>query len=194
MSDQAVAIFAGGCFWCMVNPFQVIDGVLEVRSGYTGGHVENPTYHQVTGQKTGHLEAVRISYDPQRADYATLLQAFWMQIDPTDGEGQFADRGPSYRAAIFYTTEEQRLQAEASKAELHASGRFSAPIVTSILPAAPFYEAEEYHQDYHEKSAVHYRIYRVGSGREKFIKQHWDDEYWAFMKEQLAKRESVERS
>ena len=188
--DKADAIFAGGCFWCMVNPFQVIDGVLEVRSGYTGGHVENPTYHQVTGQRTGHLEAVRIVYDPVKVKYATLLKAFWMQIDPTDDEGQFADRGPSYRAAIFFTTEEQREEAEGSKAELDASGRFPAPVVTPVLPAVQFYDAEEYHQDYHEKNKVHYRIYRVGSGRENFIKQHWGDEYWEFMKEQLGKRES----
>ena len=189
MSQQAVAIFAGGCFWCMVNPFQVIDGVLEVRSGYTGGHVEKPTYHQVTGQRTGHFEAVRIVYDPEKTDYTTLLQAFWMQIDPTDDEGQFADRGPSYRAALFYTTEEQRLLAEESKAKLQASGRFSAPILTPILSAVAFYDAEEYHQDYHEKNTVHYRIYRAGSGRERFIKKHWGEDYWDFMREQLARGE-----
>ena len=182
-------LFRSGCFWCMVNPFQVIDGVLEVRSGYTGGHVEKPTYHQVTGQRTGHFEAVRIVYDPEKTDYTTLLQAFWMQIDPTDDEGQFADRGPSYRAALFYTTEEQRLLAEESKAKLQASGRFSAPILTPILPAAAFYDAEEYHQDYHEKNTVHYRIYRAGSGRERFIKKHWGEEYWDFMREQLARGE-----
>ncbi|MCJ8011236.1 peptide-methionine (R)-S-oxide reductase MsrB [Paenibacillus sp. KQZ6P-2] len=181
MSDlQAVhqekAIFAGGCFWCMVAPFEELPGIIKVESGYTGGHTENPTYEEVCSHTTGHVEAVQITYNPEIFPYEKLLELFWQQIDPTDEGGQFYDRGHSYQTAIFYHTEEQRVQAEASKAKLTESGRFSRPIVTPILPAKPFYAAEEYHQDYHKKNPGHYKRYRKGSGRDAFLEKVWAPE------------------
>lgn len=170
---QELATFAGGCFWCMVSPFDQQPGIISVVSGYTGGHTENPTYREVCSDTTGHFEAVQITFDPAIFPYSKLLELFWQQIDPTDPGGQFADRGSSYRTAIFYHTDEQRQQAEASKQALQASGRFDKPIVTAIVPAAPFYPAEEYHQQYHKKNPLHYKRYREGSGRAAFIKQHW---------------------
>ncbi|MDF2630141.1 MAG: peptide methionine sulfoxide reductase [Symbiobacteriaceae bacterium] len=172
---QELATFAGGCFWCMVSPFEEQPGIIAVVSGYTGGHKENPTYREVCSDTTGHFEAVQITYDPELFPYTRLLELFWQQIDPTDPGGQFHDRGGSYRTAIFYHTEEQRQKAEASKQALEASGRFDKPIVTLILPAATFYPAEEYHQRYHKKNPVHYTRYHLGSGREDFIKRHWRD-------------------
>lgn len=172
MTEQ-LATFAGGCFWCMVKPFDQYPGILQVVSGYTGGSVPNPTYEQVKSQMTGHFEAVQITYDPTQFPYEKLLEIFWSQIDPTDDEGQFHDRGSSYRAAIFYHNEEQRTLAEVSKRALAASGRFTKPIVTPILPAAPFYKAEEYHQDYYKKNPAHYKQDREKSGRDLFIEQHW---------------------
>ncbi|GIP20280.1 peptide-methionine (S)-S-oxide reductase MsrA [Paenibacillus sp. J22TS3] len=168
-----LATFAGGCFWCMVSPFEDLPGIEKVVSGYTGGHVENPTYEQVCSDTTGHYEAVQITFNPDIFPYQKLLELFWQQIDPTDAGGQFHDRGDSYRTAIFYHNEEQRIQAEASKKKLSESGRFDKPIVTPILPAAPFYEAEEYHQGYHKKNPAHYKRYRKGSGRQDFIESHW---------------------
>ncbi|MET3291907.1 UNVERIFIED_CONTAM: peptide methionine sulfoxide reductase msrA/msrB [Brevibacillus sp. OAP136] len=176
MSTHEIATFAGGCFWCMVKPFDEQPGIIKVVSGYTGGTVENPTYKQVCSETTGHYEAVQITFDPAVFSYQTLLDLFWQQIDPTDAGGQFYDRGDSYRTAIFYHSEEQREQAEASKRALEASGRFSKPIVTQILSAGPFYEAEEYHQDYYKKNPFRYKMYRTGSGRDKFIKTHWKDD------------------
>jgi peptide methionine sulfoxide reductase msrA/msrB len=167
------ATFAGGCFWCMVTPFEEQPGIVSVVSGYTGGHKENPTYREVCSDTTGHYEAVQITFDPAIFPYSRLVELFWQQIDPTDPGGQFHDRGDSYRTAIFYHTEEQRQIAEASKQALQESGRFDRPIATQILPAAPFYPAEEYHQDYHKKNPTHYKGYRVGSGRDAFIKRHW---------------------
>jgi peptide methionine sulfoxide reductase msrA/msrB len=164
-----LATFAGGCFWCMVSPFAEYPGVIKVVSGYTGGFTQNPTYGEVCGTDTGHYEAVQITYDPGVLSYETLLEMFWRQIDPTDAEGQFFDRGQSYQTAIFYHSEEQRSLAEASKQALEASGRFDGPIVTSILPACVFWPAEEYHQDYHKKNPAHYMHYRKGSGRDEFI-------------------------
>ena len=180
MNDKKyeTAIFAGGCFWCMVSPFYVLDGIIEVKSGYSGGLTENPTYKDVKTQTTGHYEVVKIIYDPSLISYDKLLQAYWRQVDPTDDGGQFQDRGPSYRAAIFYTTEEQREQAEASRKALDESGRFPDPVITPILPAATFYEAEEYHQDFHIKSPVEYKEDRKISGRDEFIKKYWGDEYY----------------
>jgi methionine-S-sulfoxide reductase len=178
VQEYAVAIFAGGCFWCMISPFDVLEGILEVKSGYIGGTIENPTYQQVRSGQSGHYEAVRIKYDPRVISYEKLLRAFWMQIDPTDDGGQFHDRGPSYRTAIFYTTPEQKEQAEASRRELDASGRFPAPIVTQILPATTFYEAEEHHQDFYRKQPEEYQADRKRSGRDEFIRKHWGDEYW----------------
>ncbi|AST91757.1 MULTISPECIES: peptide-methionine (S)-S-oxide reductase MsrA [Sutcliffiella] len=171
-----LATFAGGCFWCMVKPFDEQPGIEKVVSGYTGGHKENPTYKEVCSETTGHYEAVQITYNEQLFSYEKLLELFWQQIDPTDEGGQFHDRGDSYRTAIFYHTEEQKTVAEQSKQALEHSGRFNKPIVTKILPATVFYEAEDYHQDYYKKNEFRYKMYRVGSGRDAFIKQHWKDE------------------
>lgn len=168
------ATFAGGCFWCMVTPFEEMPGIIRVVSGYTGGHVESPTYEQVCSETTGHAEAVQITFDPELMPYEKLLDIFWRQIDPTDPGGQFHDRGSSYRTAIFYANEEQREKAERSKQELQASGRFDRPIVTEIVPLAEFYPAEDYHQDYHKKNPLRYRMYRKGSGRDAFISSHWN--------------------
>lgn len=167
------ATFAGGCFWCMVKPFKEWDGIIDVVSGYMGGHVENPTYEDVKSGGSGHLEVVEITYDPNVFTYKQLLDIFWQQIDPTDADGQFQDRGHSYTTAIFYYTDEQRIIAEQSKKELGASGIFSKPIVTPILPAKTFYVAEEYHQDYYIKEQAHYVEDRARSGRDTFIKEHW---------------------
>ncbi|MBY6086196.1 MULTISPECIES: peptide-methionine (S)-S-oxide reductase MsrA [Priestia] len=174
-SNHQLATFAGGCFWCMVKPFDEQPGILKVVSGYTGGHTENPTYKEVCSETTGHYEAIQITFDPEVFPYEKLLELYWPQIDPTDPGGQFADRGDSYRTAIFYHNDEQKQLAEASKQQLEESGRFSSPIVTQILPAKPFYEAEEYHQDYYKKNKFRYSMYRRGSGRDRFIKENWKD-------------------
>ena len=167
------ATFAGGCFWCMVKPFDSYDGIESVVSGYTGGDLPNPTYEQVCSETTGHYEAVEITFQPDVFPYEKLLDIFWTQIDPTDGGGQFFDRGQSYQTAIFYHTEEQKLAAEKSKQELDNSGRYVKPVATKILPAKPFYLAEEYHQDYYKKNPAHYNRYSVGSGRAGFIEKNW---------------------
>jgi peptide methionine sulfoxide reductase msrA/msrB len=180
-----LATFAGGCFWCMVAPFEEEPGVLQVLSGYTGGHKANPTYQEVCSDTTGHYEAVQITFDPAVVAYERLVELFWQQIDPTDPGGQFHDRGDSYRTAIFYHSDEQRRIAEASKAALEASGRFDKPIVTQILPASPFYPAEEYHQQYHQKNPAHYQRYKIGSGRAAFIKRHWAKPKPADLRERL---------
>jgi peptide methionine sulfoxide reductase msrA/msrB len=172
-SKREKATFAGGCFWCMVAPFQEQDGVLEVISGYTGGHKENPTYEEVCTGNTAHYEAVQVTYDPGRVTFPELLDIFWRQIDPTDPGGQFFDRGPTYQTDIFYHNEQQKKQAQESRDRLQASGRFPAPIATKILPASEFYPAEDYHQDYHKKNPVHYAQYRQGSGRETFLEETW---------------------
>jgi peptide-methionine (S)-S-oxide reductase len=167
------ATFAGGCFWCMVKPFDRWEGVHKVVSGYTGGHVKNPTYEQVKSGTTGHYEAVQITFDPEIIPYEKLLEIYWQQIDPTDDGGQFHDRGPSYRTAIFYHNEEQKIKAEQSKEALEKSGRFQKPIVTKILPAQEFYEAEEYHQDFYKKNPETYKKDRELSGRDAFIEKYW---------------------
>src|SRR5699024_3274362 len=172
-SDFERATFAGGCFWCMVEPFDERPGIINIVSGYTGGHLENPTYEQVCSDTTGHLEAVQITFDPHIMSYQELVEIFWQQIDPTDPHGQFNDRGESYKTAIFYHTEEQKQIAEQSKHRLEASGKFSKPIVTKIIPAKTFYKAEEIHQDYYKKQPIHYQLYKKGSGREDFINTHW---------------------
>ena len=168
-----LATFAGGCFWCMVKPFDKWPGVIKVISGYTGGEMKNPTYQQVCSDKTGHYEAVQITFDPGVISYPEILSVFWQQIDPTDAGGQFADRGSSYQTAIFYHNQEQKEQAEESKKEMERSGVFNGPIVTPILPAKPFYPAEEYHQDYYKKNPSHYQRYSIGSGRAGFLESHW---------------------
>ncbi|NIK11003.1 peptide-methionine (S)-S-oxide reductase MsrA [Alkalibacillus almallahensis] len=176
MSKQkAYATFAGGCFWCMVKPFDQWDGVDSVISGYTGGHIENPTYEQVKSGQSGHYESVQITYDPNKIDYNTILDLYWKQIDPTDPDGQFHDRGPQYRTAIFYHTDEQQKLAEASRQQLEASGKFNKPIVTEIKPAETFYPAEGYHQDFHEKNPDEYQADRVKSGRDEFIEEYWSN-------------------
>ncbi|MCC6543663.1 MAG: peptide-methionine (S)-S-oxide reductase MsrA [Nitrospirae bacterium] len=167
------ATFAGGCFWCMEPPFEGIDGVLEVVTGYTGGHVKDPSYEEVCEGDTGHTEAVQITYDPSKITYDRLLDVFWRQIDPTDAGGQFVDRGTQYRTAIFYHSDEQKMAAEKSKAQLEKSGRYMKPVVTEILPSAEFYIAEEYHQDYYKKESMRYKNYRKHSGRDKVLKGLW---------------------
>lgn len=169
------ATFAGGCFWCMVKPFDSYDGIHAVVSGYTGGELENPTYEQVCTNATGHKEAVQITFDPSVFPYEQLVQMFWMQIDPTDPGGQFYDRGSSYETAIFYHSDTQKEIAEESKKSLELSGKFSKPIVTSILEAKPFYPAEQYHQDYYKKNPTHYERYQVGSGRAGFKQKMWGE-------------------
>jgi peptide-methionine (S)-S-oxide reductase len=169
------ATFAGGCFWCMVTPFEELPGIGGIVSGYSGGHVEDPTYEQVKTGTTGHFEVVEITYDPELFPYGRLLELFWQQIDPTDPDGQFQDRGSQYRAAIFYHDENQLELAQKSKEEMAMSGKFKKPIVTEILPAQTFYEAEDYHQDYHKKNPKHYKEDRKQSGRDEFIGQHWND-------------------
>ncbi|MTI79938.1 MAG: peptide-methionine (S)-S-oxide reductase MsrA [Firmicutes bacterium] len=172
-NHQQLATFAGGCFWCMVSPFQNLSGVKKVLAGYTGGCTENPTYEEVCSDKTGHYEAVQITYNPQQCTYQKLLDTFWKQIDPTDAGGQFNDRGQSYKTAIFYHNKEQQEKAEKAKKVLSETGKFEQPVMTEILPASLFYPAEEYHQDYHKKNPLHYFAYRKGSGREDFIDKHW---------------------
>ena len=167
------ATFAGGCFWCMEPPFEKLDGVKEVISGYTGGKTVNPTYEEVSAGGTGHLESVEIIYDPSKVSYEKLLDVFWRQINPTDGGGQFVDRGTSYTSAIFYHNEEQKTLAELSKGKLEQSGRFDKPIVTEIRPAGPFYRAEGYHQDYWKKNPVRYKFYRFNSGRDQYLEKTW---------------------
>jgi len=167
------ATFAGGCFWCMVEPFDTRPGVESVVSGYTGGDTENPTYEEVCSNTTGHVEAVQITFDPDIMSYEELVKTFWQQIDPTDPGGQFNDRGESYQTAIFYHNEKQKKIAEKTKQDIEESGKFSKPIVTKILPAKPFYPAEDYHQDYYKKQSFRYRLYKKGSGREDFIEENW---------------------
>ncbi|MBI4697452.1 MAG: peptide-methionine (S)-S-oxide reductase MsrA [Nitrospirae bacterium] len=167
------ATFAGGCFWCMQRPYDKLKGVVSTRVGYTGGHKTNPTYEEVSSGATGHAEAVEIMYDPSQTGYAELLDTFWHSIDPTTLNKQFADNGTQYRTVIFYHNEEQKHLALLSKEALEKSGKFSKPVVTEIVPASEFYPAEEYHQEYYKKSPFNYNLYKVGSGRESFIKKLW---------------------
>ncbi len=163
------ATFSGGCFWCMQPPFDRLDGVISTTVGYTGGKEKNPNYHEVCYGRTGHLESIEVTYDPERISYDQLLDVFWLNIDPTDDGGQFVDRGRHYMTAIFYHNEEQKKTAEESKRKLGESGRYKAPIVTDIRPAMAFYPAEEYHQNYYEKNPIGYSSYKTGSGRERYI-------------------------
>lgn len=172
---HGVALFAGGCFWCMEPPFEKVDGVLSVTSGYTGGEERAPTYEQVSRGRTGHTEAVRVVYDPSVVTYDQLLDTFWRSHDPTDAEGQFADRGSQYRPGIFYLSEEQRLAAERSRKELAESGPFTRPIVVEITKGDVFWPAEEYHQDFYKKDPRHYQRYSKGSGRVDFLEKHWGE-------------------
>ena len=173
MKRMEQATFAGGCFWCMEPPFEKLPGVISVTAGYTGGTEKHPTYEQVSSGKTGHAEAVQVVYDSSTISYEQLLDVFWMNIDPTTPNAQFADHGTQYRTAIFYHDEEQKRRAEASKAKLERSRKFKAPIVTEVVPASPFYPAEDYHQDYYKKNTIRYKLYRIGSGRDAYLKQVW---------------------
>lgn len=186
MSAIKKAIFAGGCFWCMVKPFDELPGIISIVAGYTGGHVENPTYEEVCAHSTGHVEAVEITYDEDKMPYRDLVEIFFRSIDPTDPDGQFHDRGETYHTAIFYQDEMQKEVAEQYKKELEKTGYFDKPIVVPIKPAMPFYEAEDYHQDYYKKNPLRYRLYYKGSGREKFIKDKWYRN--PYDKEELKKR------
>jgi peptide-methionine (S)-S-oxide reductase len=167
------AVFAGGCFWCMEHDMGAVPGVVEVLSGYTGGTLRNPRYEDVVSETSGHYESVRVRYDPARITYAQLLERYWRLIDPTDAGGQFCDRGPSYRAAIFVTPA-QRPIAEASRAVLIASHRVRGAVVTQVLPLGPFYAAERYHRDYARRNAGQYQAYRVGCGRDRRLRQIWN--------------------
>lgn len=170
------ATFAGGCFWCMMPPFEALDGVRQVIAGYTGGTRENPRYEEVSTGETGHMEAVQVYFDPSMVTYEKLLVVFWRQIDPTDPDGQFADRGPQYRTAIFYHSPDQKASAEKSRKMLQDSGKFFDTVVTEILPAGKFYTAEDVHQDYHKQYKKRYKSYREHSGRDLFIRQTWGAE------------------
>ena len=172
-AELSVATFAGGCFWCMEVPFEKLDHVGAVISGYTGGHQDNPTYKEVCAGGTGHTEAIQVHYDASKVSYELLLEVFWRQIDPTDAGGQFADRGDQYRTEIFYHDQAQRQAAEKSKAALAASGRFEQPIVTQITKFEKFYPAEDYHQDYYKKDPDNYYRYRKGSGRDRYLDKVW---------------------
>ncbi|WP_127588377.1 peptide-methionine (S)-S-oxide reductase MsrA [Paenibacillus koleovorans] len=172
--QEELATFAGGCFWCMVSPFEEQPGILGIKSGYMGGETENPTYEQVKEGTTGHAEVVQIRFEPALFPYERLLELFWQQIDPTDEGGQFHDRGTQYRTAIFTHNDRQRELAEQSKRQLETSGIFHALIVTEIREADVFYPAEDYHQDYHKKNKAHYKEDRAKSGRDVFIREHWD--------------------
>jgi len=175
-SSKAVATFAGGCFWCMEGPFEKLPGVKSVTSGYTGGQKKNPTYEEVSSGGTGHAESVQILYDPSLVTYDQLLEVFWHNIDPLTPNAQFCDHGTQYRSAIYFHDDAQRQAAEASKQKLESSGQLHGKIVTEIVPAATFYPAEEYHQDYYKKNPVRYRFYRFNCGRDQRLKQLWGKE------------------
>jgi peptide-methionine (S)-S-oxide reductase len=172
---QAVATFAGGCFWCMEPPYDKLPGVVATISGYMGGNKVNPTYEEVSSGTTGHTEVVHVIYDPAKVSYDKLLEVFWVNIDPTVRNRQFCDSGTQYRTAVFYHDEAQRKAAEASKSALERTRPFKDPLVTPIEMAGPFYPAEDYHQDYYSKNPVRYQLYRSGCGRDARLKQLWGD-------------------
>jgi peptide methionine sulfoxide reductase msrA/msrB len=174
-AQSDTAVFAGGCFWCMQPPFEQIDGVIKVTAGYTGGHTANPTYEEVCSGTTGHYEAVEVVFNPSVVSYEKLLEVFWRNIDPTDPQGQFSDKGLQYHTAIFHHGDHQRQLAESSKDALRKSGKFSNPIVTKIAPAGVFYKAEDYHQEYYRTSPLRYKMYKIGSGRDQFIHKTWNN-------------------
>ncbi len=180
------AFFAGGCFWCMEPPFDAVEGVLSTTSGFMGGSVRNPTYAEVTSGGTGHVEVVRVVFDPARVEYDTLLRIFWVNVDPLDAGGQFCDRGEIYTSAIFARGADQMEAAQRSVGALRASGRFASPVVTRIRPAGAFWEAEEYHQGYYRKNPVRYRVYRTACGRDRRLRELWGDEAGALLLEDAA--------
>jgi len=167
------AIFAGGCFWCIQPAFDKATGVIKTVVGYSGGTEPNPTYELVTSEKTRYRESIEITYDPTKMSYDQLLDIYWRQIDPTQADGQFTDIGPSYRAAIFYSSDDEKKNAEASKEKLARSGKFNRPIVTEILPAMKFYPAEAYHQKYYQQNPEYFEAFEKGSGRVSFEKKTW---------------------
>src|SRR6185312_8094588 len=171
----AVAVFAGGCFWCMQPPYDKLPGVISTEAGYTGGHTSQPTYRQVSAGGTGHAEAVRVTYDPRKVSYPTLLDVFWHNIDPVAVDRQFCDVGDQYRSAIFPIGPQQHSEAAASLRAMQADPRFKRPIATRIEPAATFYPAEEYHQAYYRKNPLRYKYYRYGCGRDQRLQQIWGD-------------------
>jgi len=173
MEKLEKAIFAGGCFWCLEPPFETLPGVLEVMPGYTGGNEEKPTYEEVCTGMTGHREAVQIVFNPSKVTYRQLLEVFWKQIDPADPDGQFIDRGPQYRTAIFYLNNKQKRLAESSKKRLEQSSRFKKPIVTDVIRASRFYPAEDYHHHYHKECSLRYKYYRAHSGRDQYLEGIW---------------------
>ena len=172
---QAVATFAGGCFWCMEKPYDVLDGVISTISGYMGGHLDNPTYQQVSSGSTGHAEVVQVTYDPRKITYEQLLTVFWKNVDPTTPDRQFCDRGSQYRPAIFFHNDAQQQAAQASLEALNSDKPFADPIKTTLEPAAKFYPAEEYHQDYYVKNPVRYRFYRFNCGRDQRLQELWGE-------------------
>jgi peptide methionine sulfoxide reductase msrA/msrB len=176
LENAEVATLAGGCFWCVESAYEKYDGIYEVVSGYTGGEKENPTYEEVSSKQTNHLEAVQIYYNPAKISYSDLLEIFWRQIDPTDGEGSFVDRGHQYTSAIFYHNEEQKRLAEESIQKLTNSGKYNQPILTAIRKLEKFYNAEEYHQDYHTKNPLRYNYYRSASGRDNYRDAFWGED------------------
>jgi peptide-methionine (S)-S-oxide reductase len=175
-NGQALATFAGGCFWCMEPPYDKLEGVLATISGYIGGSKADPTYEEVSAGGTGHAEAVQVTYDPAKVSYEELLEVFWRNVDPLDAGGQFCDRGDQYRTGIFVHDQEQQHLAEASKQALEESGRFEQPIVTEIVAAGAFYPAEDYHQDYYEKNPLRYNFYRWNCGRDARLEQLWGEQ------------------
>ena len=172
-APRAAAVFAGGCFWCEETAFEGVPGVFAVTSGYIGGQLDNPTYEQVSAGGTGHAEAVEVVYDPSKITYEKLLDIFWRNVDPFQKDAQFCDHGSQYRSGIFYRGDEQKNAALASLRKLEAQPRFKGKIVTEIVPAAKFYPAEDYHQDYYKKNPVHYKMYRLGCGRDARLKAIW---------------------
>ena len=172
-AGRKIAIFAGGCFWCMEHPFDEIDGVISVTSGYTGGTKSKPTYEEVSSGSTGHAEAVEVVYDPGKVNYQKLVDVFWRNIDPLTANAQFCDHGSQYRSAVFYLDDEQKRIAEASKEALAKSGRFDRPIVTQIVAATAFWPAEGYHQHYYKTHPVQYKFYRYNCGRDRRLEQLW---------------------
>ena len=174
-AETRTAIFAGGCFWCIQPAFDKATGVIKTVVGYCGGTEPNPTYEDVSSEKTGYRESIEITYDPAKISYDQLLDIYWRQIDPTQADGQFTDIGPSYRAAIFYGNDDEKRIAEASKEKLARAGKFSKPIVTEILPAMKFYPAEAYHQKYYQQNPEHFEAFEEGSGRVWFKKKTWEN-------------------
>jgi peptide-methionine (S)-S-oxide reductase len=172
-TQNGVATFAGGCFWCMEGPFEKLPGVLAVTSGYTGGQKAAPSYEQVSSGTTGHAEAVQVVYDRRRISFERLLEVFWRNIDPLSANGQFCDRGSQYRSAVYFHDAEQRAAAEASRAKIQQ--RFLEKVVTEVTAASAFYPAEEYHQDYYKKNPVRYQTYRSGCGRDRRLRELWGE-------------------